>query len=81
MVSAALHHGPDRLQLLLVDYKGGAAFGPLASLPHTVGTITDLTGSLAGRALLSLRAELRRRETAEEGVGRLVEGLKALSRR
>ena len=69
LVSAALHHGPDRLQLLLVDYKGGAAFGPLASLPHTVGTITDLTGSLAGRALLSLRAELRRRETAVAATG------------
>jgi S-DNA-T family DNA segregation ATPase FtsK/SpoIIIE len=47
---------------LLVDYKGGAAFGPLADLPHTAGVITDLDEGLAARALVSLRAELRRRE-------------------
>lgn len=62
LLSAALHHPPDRLHLLLVDYKGGAAFGPLGVLPHTVGTITDLTEQLARRALVSLRAEVRRRE-------------------
>jgi S-DNA-T family DNA segregation ATPase FtsK/SpoIIIE len=62
LLSAALHHPPDRLHLLLVDYKGGAAFGPLGALPHTVGTITDLTEQLARRALVSLRAEVRRRE-------------------
>ena len=27
LVSAALHHSPQRLQYLLIDYKGGAAFG------------------------------------------------------
>jgi S-DNA-T family DNA segregation ATPase FtsK/SpoIIIE len=70
LVSAALHHPPDRLQLLLVDYKGGAAFGPLGVLPHTVGTITDLSGSLAPRALSSLRAELRRREQLVADAGR-----------
>lgn len=64
LVSAALHHSPERVQFLLVDYKGGAAFGPLAALPHTVGTITDLSGALAPRALSSLRAELRAREAA-----------------
>jgi S-DNA-T family DNA segregation ATPase FtsK/SpoIIIE len=62
LVAAALHHPPDRLHVLLVDYKGGAAFGALTALPHTVGIITDLTPSLARRALVSLRAEVRRRE-------------------
>ncbi|MFN7152022.1 MAG: FtsK/SpoIIIE domain-containing protein, partial [Microthrixaceae bacterium] len=62
LVSAALHHAPDRLHYLLIDYKGGAAFGALTTLPHTVGIITDLTPELARRALVSLRAEVRRRE-------------------
>lgn len=62
LVSAGLHHPPDRLHYLLIDYKGGAAFGPLTALPHTVGIITDLTPELARRALVSLRAEVRRRE-------------------
>jgi S-DNA-T family DNA segregation ATPase FtsK/SpoIIIE len=62
LVSAALHHPPDRLHFLLIDYKGGAAFGALTELSHTVGIITDLTPLLARRALVSLRAEVRRRE-------------------
>jgi S-DNA-T family DNA segregation ATPase FtsK/SpoIIIE len=58
----AISAAPDRTTFLLIDYKGGAAFGPLAELPHTTGLITDLDFSLAARALISLRAELRRRE-------------------
>ena len=53
---------PSRTSFLLIDYKGGAAFGRLARLPHTTGVITDLDESLAKRALRSLRAEVRRRE-------------------
>ena len=60
--SLALHHPPDRLTFLLVDYKGGAAFRSLVALPHTVGLVTDLSGALAARALVSLRAEVTRRE-------------------
>ena len=58
----AVAHPPDRLALLLVDYKGGTAFGRLGDLPHTVGVLTDLDAALARRALASLQAELRRRE-------------------
>lgn len=70
LTSIALHHPPDKVTFLLVDYKGGAAFGPLGALPHTVGLITDLDRDLAGRAMVSLRAELRRRELwlSEAGV-------------
>ncbi|HET7762837.1 MAG TPA: FtsK/SpoIIIE domain-containing protein, partial [Phycicoccus sp.] len=53
---------PERLTLLLVDFKGGAAFGACAALPHVVGLLTDLDDHLVERALSSLRAELRRRE-------------------
>ncbi len=75
VASLALHHGPDRLTFLLVDYKGGAAFGSLDALPHTVGVITDLDDGLAARALRSLRAELRRREEvlARHGVAEVAE--------
>ena len=62
VTSLALHHGPDRITFLLVDYKGGAAFQTLTELPHTVGMITDLSPALARRALTSLRAEVRHRE-------------------
>lgn len=70
VLSLALAHPPERLAVALVDYKGGASFGALAELPHVVGQVTDLDGSLAGRALAGLRAELHRRERllADAGV-------------
>ncbi|MFN2464527.1 MAG: FtsK/SpoIIIE domain-containing protein [Candidatus Dormibacteria bacterium] len=60
--SLAASQPPSRLNFLLVDYKGGAAFSGAVRLPHTVGMVTDLDGRLARRALVSLGAELRRRE-------------------
>ena len=74
LIGLAASHGPDRVTFLLVDYKGGSAFGELVDqfdehgrrdwegLRHTVGMITDLTPALVQRALISLRAELHRRE-------------------
>ncbi|MBO1741680.1 FtsK/SpoIIIE domain-containing protein [Leifsonia sp. TF02-11] len=62
IMALAAEYAPDRLTFLLVDYKGGAAFAECADLPHTVGLVTDLTRPLVRRALVSLRAELARRE-------------------
>ncbi|PFG40762.1 S-DNA-T family DNA segregation ATPase FtsK/SpoIIIE [Georgenia soli] len=62
LLALALRHPPDRLQLVLVDYKGGATFAGLAGLPHTAGVLTDLEPAATVRALASLRAEVRRRE-------------------
>src|SRR5262249_975932 len=61
--SLALANAPDALTFVLVDYKGGSAFAACAQLPHCVGLITDLDGHLVNRALASLSAELRRRES------------------
>jgi S-DNA-T family DNA segregation ATPase FtsK/SpoIIIE len=62
VASLAIAHSPRSLNFLLVDYKGGAAFKDCVDLAHTVGFVTDLDGHLVNRALVSLRAELRRRE-------------------
>ncbi|GHE10550.1 FtsK/SpoIIIE domain-containing protein [Klenkia taihuensis] len=69
VLGLAAAHPPDRCSFLLVDYKGGAAFGEAAELPHTVGLLTDLDGASTARALRSLAAELTRRERvlAEHG--------------
>lgn len=73
VLGLASAHPPDRCSLLLVDYKGGAAFAEAARLPHTVGVLTDLDGASTARALRSLTAELTRRETvlADHGVREL----------
>ncbi|HEY8458660.1 MAG TPA: FtsK/SpoIIIE domain-containing protein [Actinopolymorphaceae bacterium] len=69
VAALALGNTPDALEFVLVDYKGGSAFADCADLPHCVGLVTDLDGHLASRALTSLTAELKRRETilAEAG--------------
>lgn len=60
---------PDELNLVLVDFKGGAAFDACAGLPHTVALVTDLDEHLAGRVLRCLRAELTDRERWLRGAG------------
>lgn len=62
VLSLALRYPPADLAFVLIDYKGGATFSPVAGLPHVVGVLTDLDASATARALSSLRAELRRRE-------------------
>ena len=62
VASLAVANRPDELTFVLVDYKGGSAFKDCARLPHTVGMVTDLDAHLVSRALVSLGAELRRRE-------------------
>jgi DNA segregation ATPase FtsK/SpoIIIE, S-DNA-T family len=62
VASLAVANRPDALNVLLIDYKGGAAFRDCARLPHCVGVVTDLDAGATSRALTSLRAELKRRE-------------------
>ena len=71
LVSMAATHSPRKLSLLLIDFKGGAAFLPMLALPHTIGLVTNLRQNSGGgdaaieqnvrRALVWLRAELNRR--------------------
>lgn len=61
--------GPDHLAMVLVDYKGGAAFDCCADLPHVAGLVTDLDEQLCARALRCLEAELRYREQRLREVG------------
>lgn len=53
---------PDHVAMVLIDYKGGAAFDCCADLPHVAGLVTDLDEQLGARALRCLEAELRYRE-------------------
>ncbi len=65
----ALTHSPRRVNFLLVDYKGGAAFKECRDLPHSVGLVTDLNTQEVRRVLISLNAEIRRREHLLEASG------------
>ncbi|MFE5839741.1 FtsK/SpoIIIE domain-containing protein [Arthrobacter sp. NPDC056493] len=58
----ALCYPPDRANILFFDFKGGSGLSPLTDVPHCVGMLTDLASSQLERTIVSLRAEVRRRE-------------------
>jgi DNA segregation ATPase FtsK/SpoIIIE, S-DNA-T family len=60
----AATHAPEQLAFVLVDFKGGAAFADLASLPQVAGLITNLHAdlSMVDRAMAALQGELTRRQ-------------------
>lgn len=68
-LALAVSQPPDRLNLVLLDFKGGAGFGLLARLPHTVGCVTNLDLDRAVRALNGLQRELERRQRLVAGAG------------
>ena len=68
---------PTRLNFILVDFKGGAAFKACERLPHTIGTISNLDEQLADRALRALEAEMERRQRVFAAAGEGVDNLSA----
>ena len=62
VASIASAYSPQKVNFLFVDYKGGTAFAECSQIPHSVGMVTDLDEYLAQRVLVSLNAELKRRE-------------------
>ena len=48
--------------MVLVDFKGGAAFHQMTRLEHVLGVVTDLSQAATERTIESIRSELVRRE-------------------
>ncbi len=73
VLGLAATHGPEDLAMILVDYKGGAAFAPLARLPHVSGLIDNLEGEagLVERARASINGEVVRRQRQLKEAGSL----------
>lgn len=73
LLSLALTHPPEDLAMILVDYKGGAAFAPLGPLPHLAGLIDNLAddAQLTTRARSSIAGEVLRRQRILKEAGSL----------
>ncbi len=73
VTSLAAAHPPERLALLLVDFKGGATFAGFADLPHLAGTVTNLAADpgLVQRFRDALYGELTRRQRVLAEAGNL----------
>lgn len=71
ILGLALTHSPDDLSMILVDYKGGAAFAPFAGLPHVAGIIDNLADDpqLTERARASIQGEVVRRQRLLKDAG------------
>ncbi len=57
-------HDPDQLNLVLVDFKGGATFAGLEGAPHVAAVITNLSEdlSLVDRMKDAIAGEMNRRQ-------------------
>ncbi|WP_321388955.1 type VII secretion protein EssC [uncultured Enterococcus sp.] len=62
ILSLAVNFHPYDVAFLLIDYKGGGMANLFRNLPHLLGSITNLDGAQSMRALISINAELKRRQ-------------------
>ena len=83
ILSMAINYSPKEVAFVLVDFKGGDMARPFMAkpfspaLPHLAATISNLSGNVLYRALVSLEAEIKSRQrifneaAAELGVDKL----------
>jgi len=71
VLGLAATHSPDDLNLVLVDFKGGATFAGMAPLPHVSAVITNLADELAlvDRMQDALAGEMVRRQELLRAAG------------
>lgn len=73
VLGLAVTHPPEILNMVLVDYKGGATFAPFGGIPHVSGIVTNLSDdvSLVDRIYSSLEGEVLRRQEALKDAGNI----------
>ena len=68
ILSLAINYSPKEVAFVLVDFKGGDMARPFMAkestpaLPHLAATISNLSGNILYRALVSLEAEIKSRQ-------------------
>ena len=75
-------HSSEELNLVLVDFKGGATFSGLEPAPHVAAVITNLSdkAALVARMREALMGEMNRRQEVLRAAGNL-DGITAYQRR
>ncbi|MFC8046803.1 type VII secretion protein EccCa [Nocardia sp. NPDC057353] len=74
VLSLLATHSPDQLNLVLVDFKGGATFLGLDGVPHVAAVITNLEeeADLVDRMKDALAGEMNRRQEVLRAAGNFV---------
>ncbi|MBE5910384.1 type VII secretion protein EssC [Pseudobutyrivibrio sp.] len=70
ILSMAAQFHPYEVSFIIIDFKGGGMANQFKNLPHLNGAITNIDGKQVNRSLMSIKAELMRRQRlfAEAGV-------------
>jgi len=63
VLSLAINFSPEDVGFLPIDFKGGGMVNEFKNLPHLMGAITNLDGAASARALASIQAELKKRQS------------------
>lgn len=58
----AAQFSPEEVVFLILDFKGEGMAGRVAQLPHLAGVLSNLSASQTNRVIVSLNAELNRRQ-------------------
>ena len=69
LLSLAVNYGPDDISFFIIDYKGGGMANLFNGLPHMSGSISNLSGTQIKRAMVSIKAENRRRQLLFNAAG------------
>ena len=74
---ATLYH-PYDVGFVIIDFKGGGMANQFKDLPHMMGAITNIDGREINRSLLSIKAELVKRQSlfAQAGVNHINDYIK-----
>lgn len=62
ILSLATYFHPYEVGFVIIDFKGGGMANQFRGLPHLIGTITNIDGREINRSLLSIKAELVKRQ-------------------
>lgn len=62
IISMAVRYRPEEVGFFLIDYKGGGMANLFLKLPHLIGHISNLSGQMVQRAMVSIQSENKRRQ-------------------
>lgn len=78
VLSMATRYHPYDVGFVIIDFKGGGMANQFKQLPHMMGAITNIDGREIQRSLLSIKAELVKRQSlfAQAGVNHINDYIK-----
>ena len=73
VLSTCINFHPYEVGFVIIDFKGGGMANQFKDLPHLNGAITNIDGKQINRSLMSIKAELMKRQRlfAEYSVNRI----------